>query len=339
MVDRTSKLSNGTNRLVEEMLEGWVMAHPDRIALNAHGHIERAKPKAHGKVALVIGNGTGHEPAMVGFVGSGLFDLNVPGPVFAAPSASAIAKGILAADCGAGVLLCVSNHAGDVLAAELAVELLEDEIDPPEVRVAILGEDIGSVTEERSDRRGGAGLLFVWKLLGAFAEQGHSLDECNELAMRVVDSSASISATVSAGSHPVSGALLAAIPQGQILLGSGVHGEGSNLVALGTVDELVAQMLGLLLADTVIAEAEHLGLMINNSGSLTDMELGIITRSARLEIERRSFSVKRTWFGRYATTQEATGFVISVCAMDSEFLKLYDAKADGACWSSGGSDE
>jgi len=100
MANRSDKFANDTNDLVSEMLEGWVMANPSRIALNANGHLTRATPKAAGKVALVIGNGSGHEPAMAGFVGSGLMDLNIAGPVFAAPSASEIAKGILGADRG-----------------------------------------------------------------------------------------------------------------------------------------------------------------------------------------------------------------------------------------------
>jgi len=106
MANRSDKFANDTNDLVSEMLEGWVMANPSRIALNANGHLTRATPKAAGKVALVIGNGSGHEPAMAGFVGSGLMDLNIAGPVFAAPSASEIAKGILGADRGGGLQPC-----------------------------------------------------------------------------------------------------------------------------------------------------------------------------------------------------------------------------------------
>jgi len=333
MVNRSTKFSNDTGRLVIEMLEGWVMANPSRIALNSDGHVIRATPKAEGGVALVIGNGTGHEPAMVGFVGRGLMDLNVAGPVFAAPSAAELVKGILGADRGGGVLLCVSNHEGDVLAADLAIELLEDEADAPEVRVAVLGEDIGTAFEHRSQRRGGAGLLFVWKLLGAYAEGGHTLDECHALALRVADRCASLSATMTSGSHPVSGATLAEIPEGHVLLGSGVHGEGTNAVPLGSVDDLIRQMIDLLLADAVVGQSKRLALVVNNSGSLTGMELGIVARSARLELESRSIAVERTWFGRYATTQEAAGFVLALCAVDSEFLALYDAPADGPSWS------
>lgn len=335
MSARPLKFINDPADLVGEMLEGWVMTSPGVITLTADGHIARTHPKAEGKVALVIGNGSGHEPAMVGFVGPGLMDLNVPGPIFAAPSAAAIAKGIVAADRGAGVLLCVSNHAGDVLAAELAVEGLAERAGTPEVRMAVLGEDIGTPVEQRAERRGGAGLLFVWKMLGAYAEQGHSLDECLQLARRVASRSASISATAAAGSHPVSGALLASIPERHVLIGSGVHGEGTEAVPFATVDDLVAEMVDRLMTDPVIAAASRVALIVNNAGSLTGMELGIIARSCLLELGRRSVAVERRWFGTYATTQEAAGFVVALCELDDNLRELYDAPASGASWSTG----
>lgn len=329
------KLVNDGDRIVDEMLDGWVMANPRIIARNADGHIERAVPKPKGNVALVIGNGTGHEPAMVGLVGQGLMDLNVPGPIFAAPSAGEIAKGIAAADRGAGVLLCVSNHEGDVLAAELAIEMIEDGGSGLEVEIAILGEDVGASVSQRHDRRGGAGLLFVWKMLGAFAERGHPLAACKAFAMDVASRSSSLSATLTSGSHPISGAQLADIPQGHVLVGSGVHGEGSDTREFRSVDTLVAEMMDVLLADAG-EDIRRVALMVNNAGSLTDMELAIVSRSAQLDLERRSISVERTWFGSYATTQESAGFVLAICALNDDLLALYDAPAFGSSCFTGG---
>lgn len=330
MIAGRIKFVNGHDRIVEEMLDGWVMANPQIIARNADGHIARSTPKAPGNVALVIGNGTGHEPAMVGLVGQGLMDVNVPGPIFAAPSASEITKGVRAADRGAGVLLCVSNHEGDVLAAELAAETIDEDASGPDLRLAILGEDVGVSGADRSDRRGGAGLLFVWKMLGAYAERGHPLEECQRLAMDIASRSASMSATLTSGSHPVSGAQLAEIPEGHVLVGSGVHGEGSSTRAFVSVDDLVPTLIDALLAEAGLPATRRVVLMVNNAGSLTDMELAIITRSARLELERRSITVERTWFGTYATTQESAGFALAICDVDDELLELYDAPAFGA---------
>lgn len=330
-MSRPQPLITPREDLVERVLEGWVLANPDHIQLNADGHVVRSTPKAFGKVALVIGNGTGHEPAMVGFVGDGLMDLNVPGPIFAAPDALAISKGVVAADRGAGVLLCVSNHQGDVLAAELAVELLEDADEAPRVEIAVLGEDIGS-NEDRSDRRGGAGLLFVWKLLGAYAEQGHSLSECHELALRVADATASLSAVVAAAHHPLSGALLGAIPEGKVAIGSGVHGEGSGLDDFVSVEHLIESMIGRLREDPVIGAADRVAVVLNNMGRLTGLELGYLAGLIQQELGKHEVVVERMWFGQYATTQDAAGFAIALCAVDDSLLALYDAPAGGASW-------
>lgn len=332
-MSRPQPLITARDDLVEKVLEGWVLAYRDHIHLNADGHVVRTKQKALGKVALVIGNGTGHEPAMVGFVGEGLMDLNVPGPIFAAPDAVAISKGVLAADRGAGVLLCVSNHQGDVLAAELAVELLEDADEAPRVEIAVLGEDIGS-NDDRSDRRGGAGLLFVWKLLGAYAEQGHSLSECHELALRVTNATASLSAVVAVAHHPLSGAALGSIPEGKVAIGSGVHGEGSGIEDFVSVEHLVESMIGRLRQDPVIGSANRVAVVLNNMGRLTGLELGYLVVLIRQELEQLEVVVERIWFGQYATTQDAAGFAIAICAVDDELLALYDAPAGGASWAS-----
>lgn len=335
MITGRIKFLNDSDKIVEEMLDGWVMANPMIIKRNADGHITRATPKAQGNVALVIGNGTGHEPAMVGLVGHGLMDLNIPGPIFAAPSAAEIVRGIRAADRGAGVLLCVSNHEGDVLAAELAQEIIAEDQSGPGLEIAVLGEDVGVTVAERSNRRGGAGLLFVWKMLGAYAELGNTLEECLHMAMEIASRSASMSATLTAGSHPISGSQLAEIPHGHVQVGSGVHGEGSVFEPFVSVDELVQLLIEALLSEAGVADPSRVALMVNNSGSLTDMELAIITRSAQLELERRSIKVERTWFGSYATTQESAGFVLAICDVDDELLGLYDAPALGASWFTG----
>ena len=330
MIAGRMKFVNDRDKIVDEMLDGWVMAHKSIITRNADGHIARSTPKTQGRVALVIGNGTGHEPAMVGLVGPGLIDVNVPGPIFAAPSSSEIAKGIRTADRGAGVLLCVSNHEGDVLAAELAAEMVEEDGSGPSVEIAILGEDVGVAVAERGDRRGGAGLLFVWKMLGAYAEQGHDLKACALMARNIASRSASMSATLTSGSHPISGAELAEIPAGHVLVGSGVHGEGSATQEFVSVDDLVPGMIDQLLGRAGVDSAKRVALMVNNSGSLTDMELAIITRSAQRDLQSRSITVERTWFGTYATTQESAGFALAICDVNDELLDLYDAPAFGA---------
>src|SRR5579872_7287666 len=145
MVDRRY-LIDSEESLGTDIVQAYVASWPEHLDLTTDGLVVRRSRKAPGRVGLVIGNGVGHEPAMLGLVGPGLFDVNVPGDVFAAPAPTAIARGIVAADCGAGVLLCVSNHAGDVLSAEMAVEMATR--DGVRCRMVVLGEDVSTPSDD-----------------------------------------------------------------------------------------------------------------------------------------------------------------------------------------------
>ena len=170
MTARVHKLINRPGDILGEMLAGFCAAYSDIVRLTDDGLVARATPKAAGKVGLVIGNGSGHEPAMIGWIGEGLFDVNIAGEIFTAPGPERIVGGIRAADRGGGVLVCVSHHAGDLLNAELALELCEAE-GIADVDMVVLYDDISSAPKGReSERRGTAGLFFVWKMLGAFCE-------------------------------------------------------------------------------------------------------------------------------------------------------------------------
>ncbi|MDX2344704.1 MAG: dihydroxyacetone kinase subunit DhaK, partial [Acidimicrobiia bacterium] len=215
---RTTKMINDPAAIVPEMLEGFAAAYSETIRYE-DGLILRADPKKSGKVGLVIGNGSGHEPAMIGWVGPGLFDVNVPGPIFTAPGPSKLVSGIKAADRGAGVLVCVSNHSGDVLNAEMALEDIEDE-GLLDVETVILYDDVASAPKgNEEERRGSAGLFFVWKILGAYAETGASLQECKAMAERVRDNTRTLSATLGNCAHPVTGEAIGEIADGEMAVG------------------------------------------------------------------------------------------------------------------------
>ncbi len=327
---RIAKLINEPDAIVAEMLEGYAAAFPEIIKLD-NGLVVRSKPKAPGKVGLVIGNGSGHEPAMVGLVGPGLFDVNVPGPIFTAPGPSKLADGIKAAENGAGVLVCVSNHSGDVLNAELALEDLEDE-GFTNVESVILYDDIDSAPRgSEPGRRGSAGLFFVWKIVGAYAETGATLSECRQMAERVRDNTRTLSATLGNCSHPVSGERIGDLSEGQIAIGVGVHGEtGSGAMPVTTADDAVDIMLPRLIEDLPFTAGDEVCVLVNNSGSMTLMELSIIYRRISQILDTSGISVHRAWLGPYATTQESAGFAMTLCRMDEETKALYDAPAHGA---------
>jgi phosphoenolpyruvate---glycerone phosphotransferase subunit DhaK len=327
---RTTKLINDPAAVVAELLDGYTAAHPQIISLR-DGLVVRTHPKGQGKVGLVIGNGSGHEPAMIGWVGHGLFDVNVPGPIFTAPGPSQLLAGIAAADFGAGVLVCVSNHTGDVLNAEMALEDLQAQ-GRSDVDSVILYDDIGSAPKENEgDRRGAAGLFFVWKIVGAYAEEGASLESCKSMAEQVRDNTRSLSATLGSCAHPLTGLPLADIPEGEMVIGVGVHGESrGDTRPVPTADELIDIMVPHILDDLDCGPGDEVCVLVNNAGSLTVMELSILCRRTLQILTERGIHVHRTWLGAYATTQDTAGFAIAVCRVDDEVKRLYDAPALGA---------
>lgn len=329
MTVRRARFVNDPSRAVTEMLEGYVAAHRHLIRIDADGNIVRAMPKEPGRVALVIGNGSGHEPAMIGWVGPGLFDVNVPGPVFASPGPSRIARAIRAADRGAGVLLCVSHHAGDLLNAQLALDAALAEGVPAEM--VVLYDDVSSAPRGReAERRGGAGLFFVWKIVGALAEAGGTLAECRAMAERVRDGTRTLTAAFGSVAHPLSGEPLAALDPDEIVVGVGVHGEsGEPLAGEATANAIVGRMIAELVEDGAFGAGDEVCVLVNNSGALTIMELSIVYRAVERCLRERAIEPRRAWLGTYATTQDLAGFALSLCRIDAETLRLYDAPAMG----------
>lgn len=329
---RTRLFLNDPADAVAEMLEGYAAAHSDIIRLS-DGMVVRATPKPEGRVGVVIGNGSGHEPAMIGWIGEGLLDVNVPGPIFSSPGPGGITEGIRAADRGAGVLLLVSSHAGDIMNATLAIDEAEDE-GIENVEMVILYDDVASAPEDRiTERRGGAGLFFVWKVVGAAAERGDSLEDCARIARKTRDRTRSLSAAMGTVAHPVSGQPLGDPDDTSVAVGMGVHGEaGTRLGEDVQADQISELMIGQVVDDAGLDEGARVGLLLNNGGSLTLMELSVLYRGARAELERRGIEVARSWIGPYATTLDMAGFAFAICHLDEELTDLYDAAARGAAF-------
>ena len=329
MSSRTRRLVNSRDDLVLEMLEGYVRAYAEVVSLS-DGLVVRSQPKPEGRVGLVVANGSGHEPALIGWVGPGLLDVNVPGPVFSSPGAARIVSGIRAADRGAGVLLLVSSHPGDIMNASLAMAEAEDL--GLNVAMEALYDDVASAPKGQAhDRRGGAGLFFVWKIVGAIAERGASLDQCAAMARKVRDRTRSISAAIGTVAHPVSGEPIGSTRESDLAVGMGVHGEAGSLVSEDvSADEVAARLIDTLVTDAEVEPGSNLGLLVNNSGSLTLMELSILYRGAAKALDDRGIKVARSWIGSYATTLDQAGFAFAITVLDSELEELYDDPAHGA---------
>lgn len=332
---RTKKLINSTQTLVPEMLEGFAAAYHDIVRLTDDGLIVRRQPKAGDKVALVIGNGSGHEPALIGWVGPGLLDVNIPGDIFAAPGPAKIVRGLKAAYREAGVLLCVSHHAGDLMNAEAALEEAHDEgLD--RIELVVLYDDVASAPKGREpERRGTVGLFFVWKMVGALAESGADLAACKALAETVRDNTRSLSMALTSCAHPLTGETMFELAADEIEIGMGVHGEaGMYKGQLMSADETIDRMLPSVLDDLPFQAGDEVCVLLNNAGSMTLMELSILYRRVAQRLAEANIRVHRSWLGAYATTQEMAGFGLSLCRVDKQLKALYDAPANGAWYKS-----
>jgi len=322
------KFINDPKNLVNELLQGFALAQAKKVKLAGTNLVVRAKPKSQDKVAVVTLGGSGHEPALSGFVGDGMLDISVPGEIFAAPGPPRVIEALRAANRDAGVLFIVLNHAGDVMSADVAMEMAAKE--GLKVRRVLSHEDISAGSRENpEDRRGLVGALLVMKVAGAAAEQGRSLEECAAIAERMERNMATLAVAVSSASHPSTGEPISDVPDGRMVVGMGQHGEaGGGEQPLKSANETAEIMLPLLLKDLDIKKGEQVMVMLNGVGSTTLMELYLVLRRVKGLLEERGVTLARSLVGEYLTVQEMGGFQMCVARMDDELIQLWDAPCD-----------
>ena len=322
------KFINDPKNLVNELLQGFALAQAKKVKLAGTNLVVRAKPKSQDKVAVVTLGGSGHEPALSGFVGDGMLDISVPGEIFAAPGPPRVIEALRAANRDAGVLFIVLNHAGDVMSADVAMEMAAKE--GLKVRRVLTHEDISAGSRENpEDRRGLVGALLVMKVAGAAAEQGRSLEECAAIAERMERNMATLAVAVSSASHPSTGEPISDVPDGRMVVGMGQHGEaGGGEQPLKSANETAEIMLPLLLKDLDIKKGEQVMVMLNGVGSTTLMELYLVLRRVKGLLEERGVTLARSLVGEYLTVQEMGGFQMCVARMDDELIQLWDAPCD-----------
>jgi phosphoenolpyruvate---glycerone phosphotransferase subunit DhaK len=322
---RMKKFINDPKRLVPELLEGFALAFPDKVRLNAMSTIVRATPKPGSKVRLMTLGGSGHEPGLSGFVGKGMLDVSVAGEIFAAPGAVKCIAAIRDACAGsAGTLLIVLNHSGDVLAANIAMQAAERE--QLTVKMVLTEEDISGPV---GDRRGLVGCVAVYKVAGAAAERGDSLDACFAVAHRMQSNMRSLAVAVRTATHPATEQPIFKLGEDEMEIGMGQHGEaGTGRMPLKTADETAAIMLDKLLADLGVNEGEELLVLLNGAGATTLMELYLVFRRVAYMLAEKKIRLVRSAIGEFITTQEQAGFQIMIARMDPELIELWDAPAD-----------
>ncbi len=324
---RMKKFINEPGRIVPELLEGLALAFPDKICLVGGSIVARAKAKSPDKVRLVTLGGSGHEPGLSGFVGEGMLDYSVAGDIFAAPGALKVLEALRMA-CGgsAKVLLVVLNHPGDVLSSNIAMEAAKRE--GLAVKMVLTHEDI-SGGPDPEDRRGLVGFLPVYKVAGAAAERGASLDECLEIAERMQRNMRTLAVAVRTATHPSTGNLIFELGEDEMEIGMGQHGEaGTGRMQLKSADETAKIMLEMLLDDLAVSPGEKLLVLVNGAGATTLMELLIVFRRVAQILRDKKIGLARSVVGEFITTQEQAGFQLLIARMDEELLRLWDAPAN-----------
>jgi dihydroxyacetone kinase-like protein len=322
------KFINKPENLVQELLEGFTLAYPAKVKLAGSNLVVRSKPKEAGKVGIVTLGGSGHEPGLSGFVGMGMLDISVPGEIFAAPGVPRVLESVKLAERGAGVLMVVLNHPGDVLSAGVVMDFAKKQ--NLNLRMVLTHEDIASSPKESMDeRRGLVGFVPVYKVAGAAAEAGQSLDAIVAIAERMSQNMRVLSVAARTATHPSTGMELSPLGEDEMEIGAGQHGEtGSGRMKLLSADETANIMLQRLLDDLEAKSGDELLVIVNGMGATTLMELFLVFRRMKQVLDGKKIKIVRSLVGEYITAQEQAGFQMFIARMDAELLQLWDAPCD-----------
>jgi len=321
------KIINAPDLVEEQMMEGLRKAYPGYVRrLDGTSVFVRSEPKK-GKVALISGGGSGHEPAHAGYIGTGMLDAAVCGPVFTSPTPDQVYEAIQAVSAGEGVLLIIKNYTGDVMNFEMAADMARDE--GIRVEQVIVNDDVavdGSLYTV--GRRGVAGTVFVHKITGAKAETGASIEEVKETAEKVIANVRTMSMAIRPCTVPAAGKPGFELAEDEMEIGIGIHGEpGTHRDTIKTADEIADLMLSRILGDLEYSGSE-VAVMINGCGATPLMELYVVNNHVHDVLAEKGIRVFRTYVGNYMTSLEMEGFSISLLKLDEELKELLSAPAD-----------
>ncbi|QPK80897.1 dihydroxyacetone kinase subunit DhaK [Schaalia sp. ZJ405] len=323
------KIINQPDRFVDEMIEGILLAHPDQVKTPGDDPriLVRADAPVKGKVGIVTGGGSGHLPLFKGYVGKGLCSGVAIGNVFSSPSVQQCFEAAQAVDGGAGVLFLYGNYGGDVFNFDLAADMAE--LEGIEIRTVLGRDDVASQGKDRKlDRRGVAGIFFAYKAAGAAAERGDSLDEVAAIAEKVIDRTATMGVGLSPTILPTTGAPSFELPDGEMEIGIGIHGEpGIHRGELVCADDIADTILDAIVADLDVTSGDRVAVLVNGLGATPLEELYVLYRRVHQRLSEQGVSIDRKYIGEYATSLEMAGASISLLALDDEIVELLDAPA------------
>lgn len=323
------KLINDPNNVLEDMIEGMCYAHEEYLKrVEGFDVLVRKNPKTSGKVALVSGGGSGHEPAHAGFIGEGMLDAAVCGAVFTSPTPDQVYKAIQEVNAGEGVLLIIKNYTGDVMNFEMAQDMAE--MEGINVKSVVVNDDV-AVEDSlyTAGRRGIAGTIFVHKIAGAKAEEGASLDEVTDVANKVIKNVRSMGMALTSCIVPAAGKPNFTLEDDEVEIGIGIHGEpGTHREKISSANNIASQLVNKIMDDINLECDDEVAVMVNGLSGTPLMELYIVNKKVREILENKGIKVHKTFVGEYMTSLEMSGCSVSILKLDDELKELLDRKAD-----------
>jgi len=316
------KLINGPDEFLRDGLDGMALAHADLLVLDEQRRYLRRRQTTPGKVALISGGGTGHEPLHGGFVGYGMLDAACPGQVFTSPTPDQMLAAAEAVESGAGVLYIVKNYSGDVMNFAMAAELATGPV------ASVITNDDVAVEDSTwtQGRRGVAGTLVVEKVVGAAAEQGADLDSLRRLGERVNGCTRTMGVALTSCTVPAIGSPTFVLADDEIEMGVGIHGEpGRRRQAMAAADSLAAELLGSVLEDLKPQRGSEVLLLVNGFGGTPLLELYGMVSAAHRVLDAAGIRVVRHLTGSYVTSLEMAGCSLSLTLLDETIAPLWDA--------------
>jgi len=316
------KLINAIENVLPESLDGFAAAHADLVSLGDERKFIRRKSLKPGKVALISGGGSGHEPLHGGFVGHGMLDAACPGQVFTSPTPDQMIAAAEAMDQGAGILFIVKNYEGDLMNFEMAKEMAGMTIE------TVITDDDVAVENSlyTTGRRGVAGTLVVEKVVGAGAEAGADLAALKALGDKVNKRTRSMGVALTSCTVPAAGKPTFALAEDEMEMGVGIHGEpGRRRVKLLTADAIAGEMMTTIMAELDTAKKNGVLLFVNGFGGTPLMELYLMYHAAAAELAKRGVKIARSLVGSYVTSLDMAGCSLTVTALDDEMTRHWDA--------------
>ena len=327
------KIINKPSDFVEESIEGLVKSHPEIYSFSPDNKrvIARAE-KASNKVGIISGGGSGHLPVFTGYVGKGLLDSCAVGSVFASPSVDQIASAIRNANNGNGVLCIIGNYGGDVMNFEMACEIVTSE--GIKTKTVIVADDIASASnEEKTKRRGIAGMIFVFKVAGSIAETGASLEKTFNIASSANNNIRTLGVALSPCILPEAGKPTFEIKDDEIEIGMGIHGEpGIKREKLRSADQLSDDLCKRILEDYKLNAEDQVSIMINSLGATPLEELYIISKRVHENFSKLKIKITKSYVGRYATSMEMAGMSITTLKLNDNLKKYLFFKSECPFW-------